>query len=131
MSAITKFFFRAPYSLPRTSEIFRWWESRRPAYNFAVLAAGVASLTTVYVTELLIPGSRPGIPWGGMVVYAVLANLFYTLGPVVDTFIMRKFGRDYSEVGPMLFRYGFAFAVVLTLLPIPLIALRVLLGFFF
>lgn len=49
----------------------------------------------------------------------------------VDTFIMRKFGRDYSEVGPMLFRYGFAFAVMLTLLPIPLVALRVPLGFFF
>jgi len=29
MSALTKFFFRAPYSLPRTPAIFRWWESRR------------------------------------------------------------------------------------------------------
>jgi hypothetical protein len=132
MSALTKFFFRAPYSLPKTGEIIRWWESRRPAYNFAVLAAGVASLTTVYLADVLFPGERgPGIPWGGIVVYAILANLFYTLGPVVDTFVMRKFGRDYSEVGPMLFRYGFAFAVVLTLLPIPLVALRVLLGFFF
>jgi len=41
MSTLTKFFFRAPYSLPWTSEIFRWWEARRPVYNLAVGAAGM------------------------------------------------------------------------------------------
>ena len=60
-------------------------------------------------------------------VYAILANLCYTLGPLVDTLLMRFGGRDYSEAGPMLFRYGFVFAVLLTLLPIPVVALRILL----
>ena len=32
------------------------------------------------------------------------------------------------EAGPMLFRYGFVFAVLLTLLPIPVTALRIFLG---
>lgn len=131
MGTLTRFFFRAPYSAPRTSEIIRWWESRRPAYNLAVGAAGVVSLLTVYVADSLMPGRNPGFPWGGMVVYAILANLFYCLGPIADTIVMRGWGRDYSEVGPTLFRYGFVFAVGLTLLPVPLVALRVILGVIF
>jgi hypothetical protein len=64
-------------------------------------------------------------------VYGFLANLLYTLGPIADTIVMRTWGRDYSEVGPTMFRYGFVFAVGLTLLPVPLVALRVILGLFF
>lgn len=131
MSAITKFFFRAPYSAPKTWEVFRWWESRRMAYNLAVGAAGVLSLSVVYLAEFLTPGRTPGIPWGGVVVYAILANLFFCLGPIVDAIIMRRWGRNFSEVGPTLFRYGFVFAVGLTLLPVPMVALRVLLGLIF
>lgn len=131
MPALTRFFFRAPYSAPSTGEIVRWWESRRPLYNLAVLMAGVTSLTAVFVAELLLGEGAARIPWGGIVVYGFLANLLYTLGPIADTIVMRTWGRDYSEVGPTMFRYGFVFAVGLTLLPVPLVALRVILGLFF
>jgi hypothetical protein len=130
MGTLTRFFFRAPYSAPRTGEIIRWWESRRPLYNLAVLTAGVTSLATVFVAELLLGEGAASIPWGGIVIYGILANLFYTLGPIADTIIMRGWGRDYSEVGPAMFRYGFVFAVGLTLLPVPLMALRVVIGVF-
>jgi hypothetical protein len=131
MGTLTRFFFRAPYSAPSTGEIVRWWESRRPLYNLAVLMAGVTSLASVFVAELFLGMGAARIPWGGIVVYGFLANLLYTLGPIADTIVMRHWGRDYSEVGPTLFRYGFVFAVGLTLLPVALSALRVILGMIF
>jgi len=130
-TALTRFFFRAPYSPAKTGEIIRWWESRRPAYNLAVGAAGLLSFAAISLFELLRFGKDPTVPLGLILVYGILANLFYCLGPVVDTIVMRRWGRDYSEVGPSLFRYGFVFAVGLTLLPLPLIALRVFLGIIF
>lgn len=57
---------------------------------------------------------------GGVVVYGILANLFYTIGPALDLLIHRKWGREFGAVGPTLFRYGFAFTVGVTLLPIPM-----------
>jgi hypothetical protein len=131
VTSLIRFFFRAPYSAPRSREIWHWWESRRPVYNFAVIAAGITTLITVYLAELLIGGSTGGVPWIGIVIYGILANLLYTLGPIADSFVMRRWGPDYSEVGPTLFRYGFVFAVGLTLLPVPLVALRVILGILF
>jgi hypothetical protein len=120
MSAITQFFFRPPYVAPSTWSIIRWWESRRLAYNAAVGAAGVVSLSAIALTSVLPPFSRPpGVPWIGIVVYGVLANVFFSAGPALDAFIVRRWGPDYAAVGPALFRYGFAFAVGLTLLPIP------------
>ena len=131
MTSLSRFFFRAPYSATRSREIWHWWESRRPVYNFAVIAAGITTLIIVYLAELLIGGSTGGVPWIGIVIYGILANLFYTLGPIADSFVMRRWGRDYSEVGPTLFRYGFVFAVGLTLLPVPLAGLRVILRIVF
>ena len=130
-TALTKFFFRAPYSAAKTGDIIRWWESRRPAYNLAVGAAGTLSYAAVSLFELLRFGKDPTLPLGLILVYGIVANLFYCLGPLVDTIVMRHWGRDYSEVGPTLFRYGFVFAVGLTLLPLPLVALRVILGIIF
>lgn len=132
MTALTKFFFRAPYSAPRTGEIWRWWESRRPAYNLAVLAAGLTTIATAYGAMTLMGAvDGGGFPWGPILIYGILANLFYTLGPIADTIVMRKWGREFSEVGPALFRYGFAFAVGLTLLPVPILVVRVLVGLLF
>ena len=121
MSAVTRFFFRAPYSVPTTWSVIRWWESRRLPYNLAVGAAGVISLSVVALFDLLPPLSRaPGVPWGLILIYGVLANLFYSMGPGLDAVLCRRWGSNFSAVGPALFRYGFAFAVGLTLLPIPL-----------
>ena len=131
MTAVTKFFFRAPYSLPTTGTVLRWWESRRLAYNLAVGTAGVLTLGVIALVDLLPPHARSfGVPWPAILVYAILANLFYSVGPALDALICRRWGRDFAEVGPTLFRYGFAFAVGLTLLPIPVAligwALRIL-----
>ena len=131
MADVVKFFFRPPHAAPGTGEIFKWWESRRPAYNLAVLGAGTLTVGLVFLMELLTPGRArfPNLLVIGL--YALLANLFYTLGPIADSIITRTGGPRASEVGPMLFRYGFVSAILLTLLPIPVVALRILLGWLF
>jgi hypothetical protein len=121
MSALTRLFFTPVYSAPRASAIVRWWERRRLVFNAAVGVAGLTSIAWVTGIGILPPDSRfMGFPVGGAVVYAVLANVCYTLGPIVDVFIRKRWGDDYHAVGPALFRYGFVFALGLTLLPIPL-----------
>ncbi len=122
MSAVTRFFFTPVYE-PRSSwSIVRWWERRRGIYNLAVGTAGLVSMGAVTLADLL-PPRLPhalGLPLAGIVVYGVLANAAYTCGPLLDVLIRRRWGDRVAVVGPALFRYGFVFAVGLTLLPIPL-----------
>jgi hypothetical protein len=122
LTALTRFFFRAPYQAPDTTwSVVRWWESRRLAYNASVGVAGLLSLGAMTLAELLPPVSHDySMPWAGVVVWGIGANIFYCLGPALDALICRKWGADYAAVGPALFRYGYAFAVGLTLMPIPL-----------
>lgn len=121
MSTVTKFFFRMPYPLQTTGSIVRWWEARRLIYNLAVCSTGLITLAIANLIAALSPSpSHLGAPLALVVVYAVLANLCFCLGPIVDILVCRRFGPNYSAVGPTLFRYGFAFAVGLTLLPIPI-----------
>ena len=117
MSAVTRFFFRPSYLEQTTWSILQWWEVRRAAYNLAVGGAGLLTLTAV---ALLI--GLPPLPGLVLLVgsYAVMANLCYCLGPMLDVLIYRRFGPEFGAVGPALFRYGFVFALGLTLLPIPL-----------
>ena len=51
--------------------------------------------------------------------YAIIANIAYSMGPLVDMIICRKWGVQFAPVGPALFRYGFVFAVGVTLIPVP------------
>jgi hypothetical protein len=124
VSALTEFFFD-PVRIARSNwSIVSWWETRRPIYNVVVGAAGICSLAAAFLFAALPP--HPAgleIPLLPIVVYAVLANLGYSLGPAADVVIRRRWGDGYAAVGPTLFRYGFVFSVGLTLLPIPIAAL--------
>jgi len=44
----------------------------------------------------------------------------YSAGAAAELYIRRRWGDGYAVVGPATFRYGCAFSVGLTLLPIPL-----------
>ena len=121
-TALTRFLFRAPYQAPSTSAVFGWWEARRPAYNLAVGTAGVLTLATMTAVQATFPGPMEMVPWQAILVYGVMANVFYSFGPVVDAIVCRHWGAQFSAVGPALFRYGLVFAVGLTLLPIPFAA---------
>jgi hypothetical protein len=123
MTALTRFFFRSPYRHQSSMDVIRWWESRRLTYNMAVGAAGTLTLSTIIAIELLLGNGIMGFPWQPIVAYAVLANICYSFGPLVDMYICRKWGNQYEAIGPAIFRYGFVFSVGLTLLPIPMILL--------
>ncbi len=117
MSAVTRFFFRTPSIRPTTWSIIRWWEGRRLAYNAAVGGAGLVSLAAISLVQ------GPRVPLELILAYGILANLFFCMGPVVDALVCRRWGPNFSAVGPAVFRYGFVFAVGLTLLPIPMLML--------
>ena len=131
MTAVERYVF-TPLYFPRSPwSIVRWWESRRFLFNLSVGSAGLVSLAMATLIRHLPPhpGSFP-VPWVGVLVYGVLANLCYTLGPVGDLVLRRALGERAPAVGPVLFRYGFVFSLGLTLLPIPLAALGWLLRWF-
>jgi hypothetical protein len=119
VTAVEKYFF-TPLYYPRSSwSVLRWWEKRRLVYNLWVGGTGLVSLGLITLLSHLPPHPRPmGVPWQGIVAYAVLANACYTLGPIADVILRRAFGDRAHAVGPVLFRYGFVFSVGLTLLPV-------------
>jgi hypothetical protein len=115
MTALTELFFDTVY-FPRNGwAVVRWWEARRPAYNVAVGAAGLVTLATLALRHALPPIAAVVAI---VAIYGTVANLGYSLGPVVDLAARRLGGPDYAPVGPTLFRYGFVFSIGLTLFPI-------------
>lgn len=60
------------------------------------------------------------MPLVGIIVYGLLANVCYTLGPVADLVLRRVLGIRAPDIAPVMFRYGYVFSLGLTLLPIPL-----------
>lgn len=103
---------RTPLSL------LRWWESRRIFYNRCVGAAGLVTLSGVFIL-LPIRGVLMG-PGLLMAVgaYAALANLCYTFGWCAEVAARAAWGREAPDMGPFLFRQGLFFSVALTLLPL-------------
>ena len=61
-----------------------WWERRRLPYNLIVGGAGLTTLAVLNVVGMLPPNSRtvffPVIP---VVVFGVMANVCYLLGPTL------------------------------------------------
>lgn len=113
------FLFPAP--APRSAgAILGWWERRRPAYNLIVGTSGVVAIGAVLVLTWLPPGGLLlGLPpWQPIVAFGLLANVFYTLGSVIEIAVDKLWGRQVLPVGPALFRMGLTFSVGLTMLPV-------------
>jgi hypothetical protein len=124
MSALTRILFPLPDYRRTPWTLLQWWESRRLTYNVTVGAAGLLTLGVLAFVSALPPRmAGPLFEWRGVVVYAILANLGYSLGWASEL-AMRALWRDQApDAGPALFRQGLSFAVGLTLLPIPLVGL--------
>ena len=119
VTALQKFFFSPLYRAHSTSDVVWWWESRRALYNAAVGAAGTLSLIA-----LALVGHMPAeLMLYGTLVYGFMANVGYTLGPLIDVILRRALGDRADVIGPILFRYGFIFSIGLTLMPIPLVVM--------
>jgi hypothetical protein len=123
MSTITEFLFAAPASRSAPA-IIAWWERRRLAYNAWVGAGGAVSLGTVSLFGLLSGETEmfPGVLFASAV-FGVMANACYLLGPMIELFVEKVWGRSVLPVGPLLYRMGLTFSVGLALFPTLLIVL--------
>lgn len=117
MSALTEFLFPAP-AKRTVGGIVRWWESRRLAYNVFVGSAGLLTTATFAVITALPPISDPElIPWEGILLFGIGANVFYTMGSIVEIAVQKLWRGEILPVGPALYRMGLTFGVGLALFP--------------
>lgn len=124
-SAARKLLFRDTAGNETASEVVSWWEKRRLAYNAAVGVAGLASLSALAIADRVTGHGGGGPPVMAVAAYAVAANFCYTGGWVAELLLRPVFGRRTGTVGATIFRYGSAFSVTLTLLPIPFCVIAV------
>jgi hypothetical protein len=97
-------------------DIRRWWQNRRLAFNLWIGIVGVVTWFTV-----LIAGGasvKPGVDFEepfamilGPFIYAIMANICYTLGPIVDSLFFKGAPRA------RLLQAGFWFSIFLTATP--------------
>ncbi|MEP6834870.1 MAG: hypothetical protein ABJB74_15860 [Gemmatimonas sp.] len=117
-SAARRLLFRDSYTIETPQQVIRWWEKRRLAFNVAVGACGLFSLTAMGIANAIFRGEFfAGPPPLAIIAYGVLANILYTTGWFSELLLRPVFGRHTGTVGATLFRYGLAFSVGLTLLP--------------
>ena len=111
--------------------ILQWWERRRPLYNLAVGTVGLGTLAYAELLSMVARGEWLRLEWPVLVAYGLAANLFYTLGPVVENVVERWLGRPLYGLGPALFRHGLVFSIGLTLFPAALVTVFAIGGLVF
>jgi hypothetical protein len=125
-TAITRLFFPAPVRHSGMLSTLLWWERRRPAFNAVVGGAGLVTLTAFTLASFWSPsGMSIGNMLPGVLIFAVLANVCYTSGWVLES-LMRIVWKDRAPLaGPLLFRQGVIFSVGVTLLTLIMLAIMI------
>jgi hypothetical protein len=109
-------YFFNPAGAESRKEIVQWWESRRLAFNLWVGLVGILTWFTVWIagSAAVKPGvdfEEPLAMFLGPPVYAIMANICYTGGSIIDRVFYKKTPR------PRLLQFGFWFSIFLTALP--------------
>ena len=101
-----------------------WWETRRVPFNLIVGIVGVVTVATgtlamsVANAFLETPIHRPDPPlFFFALVYAVVVNLFYTGGWVVELLWRRLWPTTEDALPALAFRLGLVFSMLVTLMP--------------
>jgi hypothetical protein len=110
--------YPVPATRRTTASIVGWWESKRPTYNLIVGATGLVTLSILEILSWLPPHIQMPVDWRPIAAYAVLANVCYSFGWMLEAGAQRLWGDRVRPLGPALFRQGVAFSVGLTMLPI-------------
>lgn len=97
-------------------DLVKWWEARRIRYNFILFLIGIVSIFLVVVAGgyAVKPGADFEEPLGLILippVYVILANICYSLGPLVDWICGNR------EPSRRLFQIGLYFSMFLTAAP--------------
>ena len=96
-------------------EVFLWWESKRLRYNIICFSGGIISLIILQIifrldwnnlSEFILP----------VFVIALLGNLFYFLGFLIEIFTPRN-----EKTGPILFNIGTIFSLFVLFSPVFLV----------
>jgi hypothetical protein len=129
LASLTTRLFTVSQSNRRWSDIIWWWEARRPAYNAILLIAGISSMIGIFVFLALPPTGfvkdpnsspddlgDPGLGFFVLVLFAVGANLCYTLGWIVELPLFWSNG-DRPSIAPTLLKIGLAFSLIVMFLP--------------
>ena len=128
INALLKQVLTASSDHKSNKEIVRWWERRRIFYNTVMLAAGcVTIMLALLLREIIFTDLINALP--PVLIFALSANLFYTLGWVVEI-VCRKFIAEkevVQKVGPVLFIAGLSLSVLFTFA----IDIALLISFFF
>lgn len=120
-SALVRFLYPAPAER-KVGRIIKWWEKRRLAYNAVLAGCGTGTIFMALLTLNPLSQVLQALP--AILPFAVMANLCYTLGWMVESVLHRIWGRSLRPVGPALFRAGLTLAVGVTFV-IPTIMLMV------
>jgi len=120
-SALVRFLYPAPAER-KVGRIIKWWEKRRLAYNLVLAGSGMGTIFMALLT--LNPLSQVVQALPAILPFAVMANLCYTLGWMVEGVLHRIWGRSLRPVGPALFRAGLTLGVGVAFV-IPTIVLMV------
>jgi hypothetical protein len=119
---VERYLFSPLYVPQGAWDVIGWWERRRPFYNLLVGSAGLLTLLVAQIQRLVTPAFE-GPPLAFIIVYAIAANLCYSLGAPTHLLLRRILKESAGPVAQAIFRYGLAFSIGLTLLPVPLIIL--------
>jgi hypothetical protein len=111
--------------MKRPWDAVAWWEIRRIPFNLLILALGLVSgsILAFAGSRLFGPDANFGNPFFGVILYAVLANLCYTLGWITEILWAWGDTAQTEKLRPKIFRIGLIFSGSLTLLPAILIPL--------
>jgi hypothetical protein len=105
-----------------------WWEARRLVFNAAVLVAGIVAVLVIAAigSRYIHPGEDLEEPMAvlfGSVLYAIAANVAYTLGWISELLWSGGDTSRTEHLRPRVFKVGLWFSVGLTLLPALLVPL--------
>jgi hypothetical protein len=108
-------------------EVIRWWKTRRPFFNEVVGCAGIVTCVLLIVFAAIsepIVDEAIGLPdgavlgIGGILLYGILANVFYTSGWICELLVRAVTTTKKSAlIGVKAFRAGITFSILLTLAP--------------
>jgi len=105
--------------MKRPWDAIAWGEIRRIPFNFVILVVGLLSWLTVgFVgSRVFGPDQDFGKPFIGVILYAVITNLCYTLGWISELLWAWGNTAQTETIRPKVFRVGLIFSASLTLLP--------------
>jgi hypothetical protein len=102
-----------------------WWEIRRIPFNLLILVVGLVSafITALVGSHVFGPDQDIGSPFIQVALYAVAANVCYTLGWITEVLWAWGNTAQTEPTRPKVFRFGLIFSIGLTLMPAIVISL--------